>query len=266
MIKVDPQDSENSEQKSKNEELKHKLLVERFTQSLVHAYQCSDNNCCRPNCEEQKQCLSHFKSCKQRSHCTHCKKLTEPCQYHAKYCQEAKCLVPLCHIYKQKLHVGQMQTRMQQNHLMRRRMAIMNQDTASASASGSTCAQSPGTSSATDTNKPPQQKQPHGGGARRGKDATITPPPPGAMQTVHRVPMVAQRQSPMAAAAATQKQLSSIPQAAAKNISQGLHELHQITNQNLNNGEVLKVMKKHPHLMEAFVKQVFYKPSEQFTT
>merc|ERR1719411_1108240 len=105
-----------------------KVAIQRCIQSLVHACQCRDANCRLPSCHKMKRVVSHTKQCKRKSNggCPICKQLIALCCYHAKMCQEAKCPVPFCQSIKQKLKQQQLQQRLQEAAMMRRRIAQMN--------------------------------------------------------------------------------------------------------------------------------------------
>ncbi|XP_044018388.1 CREB-binding protein-like [Aphidius gifuensis] len=105
-----------------------KLSIQRCIQSLAHACQCRDENCCLPSCGKMKRVIKHTKLCKSRTNggCPICKQLIALCCYHAKHCQETKCLKPFCSNIKQKLKQQQLQQRLQRAQLLRRRMATMN--------------------------------------------------------------------------------------------------------------------------------------------
>ena len=105
-----------------------KVAIQRCIQSLVHACQCRDANCMLPSCQKMKRVVQHTKNCKRKSNggCPICKQLIALCCYHAKLCEEPKCPVPFCQSIKQKLRQQQMQQRLQNSALMRRRIAQMN--------------------------------------------------------------------------------------------------------------------------------------------
>ena len=105
-----------------------RFAIQRCIQSLVHACQCRDANCRLPSCHKMKRVVSHTKQCKRKSNggCPICKQLIALCCYHAKLCQEAKCPVPFCQSIKQKLKQQQLQQRLQEAAMMRRRIAQMN--------------------------------------------------------------------------------------------------------------------------------------------
>ena len=102
--------------------------IQRCIQSLVHACQCRDANCRSPSCQKMKRVVSHVRQCKRKSTggCPICKQFIALCCYHAKVCQEAKCLVQWCQNIKQKIRQDQVQQRLQEAAMMRRRMAQMN--------------------------------------------------------------------------------------------------------------------------------------------
>ncbi|KAK6630216.1 hypothetical protein RUM43_015009 [Polyplax serrata] len=105
-----------------------KLSIQRCIHSLVHACQCRDANCRLPSCQKMKRVTQHTKVCKRKTNggCPICKQLIALCCYHAKHCPEQKCPVPFCLNIKHKLKQQQLQHRLQQAQLLRRRMAVMN--------------------------------------------------------------------------------------------------------------------------------------------
>uniref|UniRef100_A0AAY4BVY9 histone acetyltransferase n=1 Tax=Denticeps clupeoides TaxID=299321 RepID=A0AAY4BVY9_9TELE len=104
-----------------------RLSIQRCIQSLVHACQCRNANCSLPSCQKMKRVVQHTKGCKRKTNggCPICKQLIALCCYHAKHCQEAKCPVPFCLNIKHKLRQQQLQHRLQQAQMLRRRMASM---------------------------------------------------------------------------------------------------------------------------------------------
>lgn len=104
-----------------------RLSIQRCIQSLVHACQCRNANCSLPSCQKMKRVVQHTKGCKRKTNggCPICKQLIALCCYHAKHCLENKCPVPFCLNIKQKLRQQQLQHRVQQAQMLRRRMASM---------------------------------------------------------------------------------------------------------------------------------------------
>ncbi|MEQ2189224.1 hypothetical protein GOODEAATRI_023017 [Goodea atripinnis] len=104
-----------------------RLSIQRCIQSLVHACQCRNANCSLPSCQKMKRVVQHTKGCKRKTNggCPICKQLIALCCYHAKHCQETKCPVPFCLNIKHKLRQQQLQHRLQQAQMLRRRMASM---------------------------------------------------------------------------------------------------------------------------------------------
>merc|ERR1719412_842363 len=121
-----PADQANSTDKNGNPD--RVTAIQRCINSLVHACQCRDANCRSPSCHKMKRVVSHTRQCKRKSNggCPICKQLIALCCYHAKVCQEAKCPVPFCQSIKQKLKQQQLQQRLQEAAMMRRRIAQMN--------------------------------------------------------------------------------------------------------------------------------------------
>uniref|UniRef100_A0A672HTJ7 histone acetyltransferase n=1 Tax=Salarias fasciatus TaxID=181472 RepID=A0A672HTJ7_SALFA len=112
---------------SKSPQESRRLSIQRCIQSLVHACQCRNANCSLPSCQKMKRVVQHTKGCKRKTNggCPVCKQLIALCCYHAKHCQENKCPVPFCLNIKHKLCQQQLQQRLQQAQMMRRRMATM---------------------------------------------------------------------------------------------------------------------------------------------
>lgn len=118
-----------------------RLSIQRCIQSLSHACVCRDANCRRPACLKMKRVVQHAKGCKrknspnasQMSQCQICKQLIALCCYHAKHCLEppAKCPVPYCQNFKQKIQQQQLQQRFQQAQILQRRIASMSQNSQS---------------------------------------------------------------------------------------------------------------------------------------
>ncbi|XP_071554276.1 uncharacterized protein [Temnothorax nylanderi] len=97
------------------------LSIQRCIQSLVHACQCRNANCRLSSCQKMKREVMHAKYCKRRKtngDCPICKQLIALCRYHAKGCQETKCLVPFCSNIKHKIKQQQLQQRLQQARLL----------------------------------------------------------------------------------------------------------------------------------------------------
>ncbi|ESO09433.1 hypothetical protein HELRODRAFT_168416 [Helobdella robusta] len=102
-----------------------KVAIDRCITALVHACQCRDANCRLNSCYKMKRIMNHMKICKRKNNrgCSICRQLIALCCYHAKHCQENKCLVPLCAPIKQKLQLQ----KSVQAQMMRRRMAALTQ-------------------------------------------------------------------------------------------------------------------------------------------
>ncbi|XP_035376869.1 histone lysine acetyltransferase CREBBP-like [Electrophorus electricus] len=116
---------QSTDQSSKASKESRRLSIQRCIQSLVHACQCRNANCSLPSCQKMKRVVQHTKGCKRKTNggCPVCKQLIALCCYHAKHCQENKCPVPFCLNIKHKLRQQQLQHRLQQVQMMRRRMA-----------------------------------------------------------------------------------------------------------------------------------------------
>uniref|UniRef100_A0A671RS28 histone acetyltransferase n=1 Tax=Sinocyclocheilus anshuiensis TaxID=1608454 RepID=A0A671RS28_9TELE len=112
---------------NKSPQESRRLSIQRCIQSLVHACQCRNANCSLPSCQKMKRVVQHTKGCKRKTNggCPVCKQLIALCCYHAKHCQENKCPVPFCLNIKHKLRQQQIQQRLKQAQMMRRRMALM---------------------------------------------------------------------------------------------------------------------------------------------
>lgn len=138
-----------------------RLSIQRCIQSLVHACQCRNANCSLPSCQKMKRVVQHTKGCKRKTNggCPICKQLIALCCYHAKHCQENKCPVPFCLNIKQKLRQQQLQHRLQQAQMLRRRVASM-QRTGQPLIGGNEGLPSPSNNGTTGPGTPTQSTQP----------------------------------------------------------------------------------------------------------
>lgn len=102
--------------------------IERCIKSLEHATYCDEKHCQSQSCIKMKKVVSHAKSCKRKNNhsCPICKQLIALCCYHAKTCTQANCLVPYCVHIKAKLQQQQLQQKLHQRQILRRRIAAMN--------------------------------------------------------------------------------------------------------------------------------------------
>uniref|UniRef100_A0A671K317 histone acetyltransferase n=1 Tax=Sinocyclocheilus anshuiensis TaxID=1608454 RepID=A0A671K317_9TELE len=124
---LDDESNNQSAGSTQNPGDSRRLSIQRCIQSLVHACQCRNANCSLPSCQKMKRVVQHTKGCKRKTNggCPICKQLIALCCYHAKHCQENKCPVPFCLNIKHKLRQQQLQHRLQQAQMLRRRMATM---------------------------------------------------------------------------------------------------------------------------------------------
>ena len=163
---LDDEGGSQGEPQSKSPQESRRLSIQRCIQSLVHACQCRNANCSLPSCQKMKRVVQHTKGCKRKTNggCPVCKQLIALCCYHAKHCQENKCPVPFCLNIKHKLRQQQIQHRLQQAQLMRRRMATMNTRNVPQQSLPSPTSAPPGTPtqqpSTPQTPQPPAQPQP----------------------------------------------------------------------------------------------------------
>ncbi|KAG8433240.1 hypothetical protein GDO86_017500 [Hymenochirus boettgeri] len=157
---LDDESNSQGDAQSKSPQESRRLSIQRCIQSLVHACQCRNANCSLPSCQKMKRVVQHTKGCKRKTNggCPVCKQLIALCCYHAKHCQENKCPVPFCLNIKQKLRQQQIQHRLQQAQLMRRRMATMNTRTVPQQSLPSPTSATPGTP--TQQPSTPQTPQP----------------------------------------------------------------------------------------------------------
>ncbi|KAK3577046.1 hypothetical protein CHS0354_003126 [Potamilus streckersoni] len=117
----------SSSDKQENPQECRRQSIQRYIQSLVHACHCRDANCRMPSCQMMKRVVAHSKHCRKKTNhgCLICKQLFALCCYHAKHCNESKCQVPFCLQIKHKLRYQQLQHRLQQAQLLRRRINSM---------------------------------------------------------------------------------------------------------------------------------------------
>lgn len=158
---LDDDNNSQSGEASKSPQESRRLSIQRCIQSLVHACQCRNANCSLPSCQKMKRVVQHTKGCKRKTNggCPVCKQLIALCCYHAKHCQENKCPVPFCLNIKHKLRQQQLQHRLQQAQLMKRRMATMQGRTMPLPSPPATAAPSTPTSH-TQPNTPQTPQQP----------------------------------------------------------------------------------------------------------
>ncbi|XP_024887407.1 CREB-binding protein-like isoform X2 [Temnothorax curvispinosus] len=120
----DPSPADKKQTNPQENYERRKLSIQRSIQSLTHACQCRDAKCHLPtlNCQKMKRLMIHVKYCKERKtngNCPICKELITVCCYHAKGCQETKCLVPFCSNIKHKIkHQQRIQQLQQQVRLL----------------------------------------------------------------------------------------------------------------------------------------------------
>uniref|UniRef100_A0A8C9V2E3 histone acetyltransferase n=1 Tax=Scleropages formosus TaxID=113540 RepID=A0A8C9V2E3_SCLFO len=157
----DDSNSQGSEA-SKSPQESRRLSIQRCIQSLVHACQCRNANCSLPSCQKMKRVVQHTKGCKRKTNggCPVCKQLIALCCYHAKHCHENKCPVPFCLNIKNKLRQQQAQHRVQQEQMIRRRMAAMQGRGGPQSLPSPPTSTAPGTPTSIQQPNTPQTPQP----------------------------------------------------------------------------------------------------------
>ena len=213
---IDADGSDSQRQQDPQEA--RRLSVQKCIQSLVHACQCRDANCRQTNCQKMKRVVLHAKTCQRKMNggCPSCKQLIMLCCYHAKHCNEPKCQVPFCSNIKQKLRQQQMDNRVREANLMRRRVQQMT---------GLPYSNSGGSSGGAFTQQQPQQQpqqqlqqqlqQQHNSTVTVGKPV-MPNPPLRAVQAAQQIQMAAFRQ-----AAQTVTVSSLAPQSSSNLISSG---------------------------------------------
>uniref|UniRef100_A0A8C1IXZ1 histone acetyltransferase n=1 Tax=Cyprinus carpio TaxID=7962 RepID=A0A8C1IXZ1_CYPCA len=214
-------DNSQSGEASKSPQESRRLSIQRCIQSLVHACQCRNANCSLPSCQKMKRVVQHTKGCKRKTNggCPVCKQLIALCCYHAKHCQENKCPVPFCLNIKHKLRQQQLQHRLQQAQMMRRRMATMQGRAMPQSLPSPPASTAPSTPTSHQQPKTPQTPQPLSNQpttpnagvmspaypnaprngqpppqASQGKSGPQQQPPPMAVKMARHIEMVAQAQ------------------------------------------------------------------------
>ncbi|XP_073721148.1 histone lysine acetyltransferase CREBBP-like isoform X2 [Misgurnus anguillicaudatus] len=216
---------------NKSPQESRRLSIQRCIQSLVHACQCRNANCSLPSCQKMKRVVQHTKGCKRKTNggCPVCKQLIALCCYHAKHCQENKCPVPFCLNIKHKLRQQQMQQRLQQAQMMRRRMALMQGRGMPQSLPSPTTSAGPGTPNSQQLQQPntpqtpqtlpsqPQQQPPHQNVAGMVQAFPNQPPTPGSQgKPGPQSSPLPQQQSPLPMPPQQQPQPSPQQQAAMK--------------------------------------------------
>ncbi|ELU13629.1 hypothetical protein CAPTEDRAFT_224799 [Capitella teleta] len=201
---LDIDDGNSDDDKAQDPQVARRLSIQRCIQSLVHACQCRDANCRLQSCQKMKRVVSHARQCKRKNNggCPICKQLIALCCYHAKHCQEAKCPVPFCLNIKMKLRHQQLQQRLQQAQMMRRRMATMQRGSITSVLKNSVTQSAPSVSNALPApaapSQPQQQQQQAAGidaltGKPVGKGGVA--PPVAALQAARLAEQAAQRQA-----------------------------------------------------------------------
>ncbi|KAG8137068.1 hypothetical protein E2320_005611 [Naja naja] len=121
-------DGSNNQQAAATQSSKYARLlsIQRCIQSLIHACRCHNPNCSVPSCQKMNRVVQHTKRCKHKTNgrCPVCKQVIALCFYHAKHCQEIRCIVPFCLNIKRKLRQQQLLRLLQQAQMLRRRMKI----------------------------------------------------------------------------------------------------------------------------------------------
>lgn len=105
--------------------------IEGCIRSLLHACQCRDANCRMQTCAQMKRVLFHARNCNKKATntCLLCRQLLSLLWHHARSCDESKCPVPYCLNIKYRVKQKQLQRRLQQNKLLRRRISTMHRGT-----------------------------------------------------------------------------------------------------------------------------------------
>jgi len=217
--------------KQQNPQEARRLSIQRCIQSLVHACQCRDANCRLPSCQKMKRVVAHTRSCKRKTNggCPVCKQLIALCCYHAKHCQEAKCPVPFCLNIKHKLRQQQLQQRLHQAQMLRRRMATMQR--------GSSMSQQ-----STPASTPPQSQAPQSGGAMIGKPAKA--PPQAAIVAAQHAQQAAQAQvagttPPIPPAFSQPTDMNPTQQVALANMQQQVQQQEQMQQQGVHQNRMV---------------------------
>ncbi|KAI1304968.1 CREB-binding protein [Halotydeus destructor] len=179
-----------------------RLSIQRCIQSLVHACQCRDANCRLPSCHKMKRVVQHAKTCKRRTGnqaqtpaCPICKQLIALCCFHAKHCNEAKCLVPYCINIKQKLKQQQAKQRFQQQQLLRRRMATMSSMSAAINAAHAQTSTPAPAAPPPAQNEYPSPVAPTSNSTPFSQKPMTVTPPPGAVHAVQQIQAAVSRQA-----------------------------------------------------------------------
>lgn len=81
-----------------------KVLVKK-TGQLKHALLCKDSACELNMCMRYKPILLHYKTCQRKiaGKCSECLKLGSLLRFHAQYCCQDDCPVPMCLSLKKKI-------------------------------------------------------------------------------------------------------------------------------------------------------------------
>ncbi|KAK7096829.1 CREB-binding protein-like isoform X2 [Littorina saxatilis] len=190
-------DDNYSSEKQENPSESRRKSIQRCIQSLVHACQCRDANCRLHSCQKMKRVVAHTKSCRRKTNggCPICKQLIALCCYHAKHCNENKCLVPFCQQLKQKLRQQQLQQRLHQAQMLRRRMALMAGNQNVSSTTSATTSSAPTTNGDVDMASQPASQSGNMQGGSYSLGGKAPGPPQGAMKAAMEAQEMAQMQA-----------------------------------------------------------------------
>ncbi|XP_058872680.1 histone acetyltransferase p300-like isoform X2 [Acipenser ruthenus] len=257
-----------------------RLSIQRCIQSLVHACQCRNANCSLPSCQKMKRVVQHTKGCKPKTNggCPICKQLIALCCYHAKHCQENKCPTPFCLNIKHKLRQQQLQHRLQQAQMLRRRMSSMQRVGAGA-VTGTGAGQPPPptpppsySSSSSSSSSQQRLPPPNGGGGAPTLPISTQPPTPQTpsqqMQTPGQLTpqhmgLQQQQQQQQRQAMLVQMGHPDLQQQHAGAQAVGLNQaalqdllwVLRSPSSPLQQQQVLNILRSNPQLMAAFIKQ-----------
>lgn len=177
-----------------------------YIQSLEHACSCRDANCRMNSCQRMKGFLEHLRNgcrnSKNNKMCKICLQLKKLCFAHAKQCDRNKCPVPNCSVMKERMEKQRTESKIKNNQLMRRRMAVMQrQPMLDREEQSSQCNQLPSSDPPTPT---PHHPGGYGGGGKYLHHLGSPPPNQGghqhhqaAMMAAHQAEQMAQSQRQM---------------------------------------------------------------------
>lgn len=103
-------------------------FIQQWLESLLHSYQCQEEQCPQPNCAQLKNELMHMGNCKSQaeSKCGQCRTIIGLHKIHAKQCNDINCPILFCKHMKIDFQRNQTIIHIKQEGASARRVASIN--------------------------------------------------------------------------------------------------------------------------------------------